>query len=270
LLKEYVETVRSTPNAYSILMGDTFDMARTHYRNYIRGYRDDENSQEALDNFARREVADLAKILEPIKHRIWAVIKGNHSWDFMDRTNSDQYLCQLLGLNYLGVMGLIRVTCEVYKQKGNAHPAVRNLVVYVHHSGGSMGGRTTGGSVNALTRQEVTFDADIYLIGHDHRRIAFKEPVLTASSRGARVRLLARDRVFARCGAFLKGFKEGPISNTVAHRPGYAAIKALRPTDLGWVEIKVKWRSSSQRNELENGRVRKTADAVYPEYKLIY
>jgi hypothetical protein len=76
--------------------------------------------------------------------------------------------------------------------------------------------------------------------------------------------------VFARCGAFLKAFREEAISNTQPDRPSYAEVKSLRPTDLGWVEIRVKWRSSPQEFEVVEGRRRKMPDKVYPEYTLVY
>jgi len=269
LLNEWVETLRSKENAYTLLMGDTFDLARTHYRSHIRSYRDDENSQEALDGFARREIEELAKILEPVKHKIWGVMRGNHFWEFQDGTNSEQYLCQLLGLKYLGVIAGIRISCTVYApDKGN--PVIRNLVLIAHHHGGSSGGRTIGGSANPLLRLEAAWDADLHLLGHDHRRMAWKEPVLALSSRGSNVRVLSRDKVFARCGSFVKGFKEEVINATQRHSPAYPEVRALRPSDLGWVTVHVKWKSSEQPVEMKNGRKKKAADTVRPVYTLEY
>jgi len=258
-----VSEIKSKPSAYTILLGDSIDLARTHYRNHVRSYRDDENSQEALDAFAREEVGKLARVLEPIKDRIWGIIRGNHYWEFCDGTNSEQYLCQLLGVPYLGALGLVRVNCKLFPSSSKTH----NLTIFAHHSGGGSGARTVGGDVNQVTRQESTFDAHIYLLGHTHRRIAWKETVLALSTRGQPT-VVDRTRVFARCGAFLKGFKDDAPNAHQPHRPSYAEAKALRPTDLGWVTIKVCWRSKSR--GLDRQTKRKVSDVVYPEYTLEY
>lgn len=216
-------------------MGDTCDAARTHYRKHVRSYQEDENSQEALDEWHRREVRDLAKILLPIRKRIMGAILGNHFWEYLDGTNSEQYLCQLLGIPYLGPVGVIRLEFMSRTRKQVDH----SLTVVAHHNGGSNGGRTPGADVNALKRAEDAFDADIHLLSHTHRRHGYKEPILVLSSKGT-PRLLERTKVFVRTGAFLKGFKEDRPTTTQKHLPSYAEQKLYRPTDLGWVEIHIK------------------------------
>lgn len=254
LLKAWVEELRTTPNAYGVLMGDSLDAARTHYRSHIRSYRDDENSQEALDAYMTEEVGKLAEILKPVAGKILGLVRGNHYWEYLDGTDSEQDLCRRLKIRYLGVMGLIRLQCHVGpspKSKGKQ----MNLTIFMHHTGGSGGGRTTGGDVNALTRQEHAWDADIYLLGHTHRRIAFKEPVMQLTAKGE-PKVVERTKVFVRTGAFLKGFKNEEISVNRKYSPSYAEDRAYRPTDLGWVKLHVLWR---QKAKLD-----------YPEYRLEY
>lgn len=255
LLKQWVEELRTTPNAYGILMGDSLDAARTHYRSHIRSYRDDENSQEALDAYMTEEVGKLAKVLEPVASRILGLVRGNHYWEYLDGTDSEQDLCRRLKIRYLGVMGLIQLKCTT-KGLNPKHGSIQNLTIFAHHTGGSAGGRTTGGDVNGLTRQEHAWDADIYLLGHTHRRIAFKEPVMQLSQKGMEPKVVERTKVFVRTGAFLKGFKNEAAPVNRKYSPSYAEDRAYRPTDLGWVKIHVKWR---EKNKL-----------AYPEYTLEY
>jgi len=230
LLKKWVRAVKSGRQAYTVLMGDSLDSARTHYRNHVRAYRDDANSQESLDDLQRRVVRELADIISPIKHKILGTIRGNHYWEFSDGTNSEQYLCQLLGLKYLGVLGVLRLVT----------PSEREVVVFAHHSGGG-GGMTVGGDANAMTKQELAWDADIYLMGHTHKRIAFKTATLKLT-REEQPQVVERSRVLVRCGAFLKGFKQDYPTVDRPHLPSYAEEKAYRPTDLGWVRVDVSWR----------------------------
>ena len=255
LMLEWVDAIKSRPNAYTILLGDSTDFARSHYRKHLRGYVDDENSQEAIDDHIREEVRKLAKALEPIKSRIWGVVRGNHYHEFLDMTNSEQYLCQCLGVRYMGALGMLRVTMPA-RSRGDTQRTIR---VFCHHTGGTSGARTTGGDITSMMRVEQAWDADIYLCAHTHRRQAWKEPVMTVTSKGE-PKVVERTRVFARCGAFLKGFREDNPTATQPHRPSYAEQRAYRATDLGWVEISISWRRRGEAGK----------DGEYPEYRLEY
>ena len=158
-----------------------------------------------------------------------------------DGTNSEQYLCQLLRIPYLGPTGIV---CLDFRDKGGKGRCRLQQVIYAHHQGGSMGGRTTGADVNALERSELVFDADIYTLSHTHRRFGFKLPKLGVTSKGQR-RLIERTKVFVRSGAFLKGFGEDNPGTSKPHIPSYAESKALRPTDLGWVTVGIFARGES-------------------------
>lgn len=234
LLRRWVRTVAEAPNGFTILMGDSLDCARTHYRDHIRSYRADQNSQLQLDEWVKRDVAELAKELRPIKDKIAGVILGNHQWEFADGTNTEQELCRQLGVRYLGPVGIVRVD---FRSKDGR--AVHHATIYAHHHGGSVGGRTTGGDVGALERSELSFDADIYVLSHTHRRHAFKIPKLGVNAKG-QARIIEHSRVFVRSGAFLKGYGEDFPSVERPHFPTYAESKALRPTDLGFVTVRIK------------------------------
>jgi predicted phosphodiesterase len=232
LLDKWVKQMKETKNARTILMGDSLDVARTHYRDYIRSYRGDGNSQEVFDDFVRREVRALAEVLKPIKHKILGTLRGNHYWEYTNGVNTEQHLAQLLGTRYIGALGLVRLITK----KGS-------VIVYVHHSGGSAGAQTAGGDANSITRQETRWDADIYLAGHTHRKIAWKEAKMAMSPEAG---LVEHTKVFAKCGAFLQGFKEDNPTTTERHEPGYAELKSYRPADLGWVEIQVGWKKDGR------------------------
>jgi hypothetical protein len=233
LIQKFVARVAGDPWCRVILMGDMIDQDRTHRRKYRRGYVEDENSVASHDDrHNRSDVEALARLLAPIRSQIWGVLQGNHYYQYASGVTSDQYLCELLDVPYCGPVGVFRITVAT---KGDH----RNLKIWSHHSGGSTGGRTLGGSVNALLRQENSWDADIFLLGHDHRRICWRESSLTLTEKGD-PQVIERTKVFARVGAFLKTYKhEGCIPKKSIHIPGYGEKAAYRPADLGWVEIGV-------------------------------
>jgi hypothetical protein len=175
------------------------------------------------------EVEKLADVLKPIRKKILGCILGNHYWPFSDGINTEQHLCQLLGLEYLGDLGLFRIT----------NTAGNSITVYAHHSSGSKGARTLGGDANALARQENGFHADLFLAGHTHRRLAWKEETIGLSNDEGEPDILAYSKCFVRCGAFLKGFNKDNPTVDKPHRPSYAEKASYRPSDLGWVTIDV-------------------------------
>lgn len=257
-IQQWVDKLKNTPNSFTLLMGDTQDAARTHYRDHIRHYRTDSNSQLALDEHMRRDVRDLAEVLSPIQDKVIGAILGNHRWEFSDGTNSDQYLCQLLKIPYLGPLGVVRLD---FRDKGGKGVVRKHLTLFAHHDGGSPGGRTSGADINVLERQEATFDADIYCLSHTHRRGAVKLPKLELSSKG-NPRLVERTRVLLRTGAFLKGFGEDHPSVSQPHIPTYAEMKAYRPTDLGFITLKI-----DVKNELDKGN---SSIGYKVEYEISY
>jgi len=244
LLKQWVKELQEAENGFSILMGDSLDAARTHYRNHLKVYKDDENSQLQLDEWHKKDVRELAEILKPVAHKIKGIILGNHYWTYSTGINSEQYLAELLGVPYLGPLGLVRLN---FRQNGKTRA---QATIYAHHSGGSNGGRTTGGDVAALERAELSFDADIYVLSHTHKRYATRAPVMRLTGKGT-PRIRERTRIFIRSGAFLKGFAEEVISKTQPHFPSYAEKAAYRPTDLGWVTLHINCRA--RQNEVGSG-----------------
>jgi predicted phosphodiesterase len=233
LLDKWVALMKETKDARTIILGDSMDVARTHFRDYVSGYRGDGNSQEAFDAYVREDVRKLAAILMPVKKKIIGTMRGNHYWPFMDGTNTEQYLAHLLGVRYIGDLGLIRLKTR----KGS-------VVVYAHHSAGGGGAQTAGGDMSSVSRQELRWDADIYLAGHTHRRLVWKESKMAVGT-GDQL-LVEHTKVFARCGAFLQGYKVDNPTTTQRYEPGYAEAKSYRPTDLGWVEIRVKFKADGR------------------------
>jgi hypothetical protein len=240
LLRDAVKRIKDDPHARTILLGDALDQDRTHRRKHRKAYQDDRTSILSHDDrHNRRDVEDLVDILSPISNKILGVLQGNHYYEYATGITSDQYLCELLDVPYCGPTGLFRLTFR----NGSAK---KNLVIWSHHSGGKGAGTTLGGSIGRLQKKENDWDADIYLLGHDHRRIAFRESVLALTAAGD-PRVVERARIFARVGAFLKTYKhEDCIPTKEPHFPGYGEDAAYRAADLGWVEIGVKLKKGEE------------------------
>lgn len=258
LIKGWVKKVASDPHAFTILLGDQFDLARKHYRDHLRAYLDDGNSQAAVDDLVRSQVRELAKLLDPIQDKIVGVLKGNHTYQFLDQTLSDQYLCQLMKLPYLGVFSLFRVEFRDAAKSDHARYA---MPILAHHTGGCKGSRTQGGDVTALKRFEDGFEAQIYVAGHTHRKYSFKSPKLTIPAKGEPI---PREytKVFIRAGAFLKGYQADYPSATTLHTPSYAEEAAYPPVDLGHVTCTWQFKQASRPGDSRSNT------GYYPQFEL--
>lgn len=244
LLTEWVEQVEADPNAFTLLLGDQFDYARTHYRKHLKKYIEDSNSQVAIDKMHRKEVEALARVLEPVRKKIVGVLQGNHYHQFATGLTNDQLLCELLEVPFLGSAAFFRL--EFHEPRSTK----TSLTVFAHHTGGCKGSRTQSGDVSALEKMEKGWDADIYVAGHTHRRYSWKQPKLTLTTKGVPV-VRERTRVYLRAGALLHGYDETPCSAKEPYLPSYAEQDALPPTDLGWVTCKITFRNAEGSHVLE-------------------
>lgn len=214
-------------DAYLIGMGDYRDLARTHFRAHVRSYQGDEESVERVDDLIRRDVEEFAEFLKPHSKRIMGMIEGNHGWKFIDGTTDTQYLCQILGVRYLGLSGWIRL----YIRYGNGKNAPTESFLILCHHGMGGGGAYIASDVGKFERQIAPgFEADIYLSSHTHRKVAVSIPQLSVTRKG-QGRIIEHPRLFAKTGCFKKAYCEGPTSRS------YEEQKLFHPSSLGWVNI---------------------------------
>lgn len=231
--------LKTAPNGFTVLCGDSTDAERTHYREHLRSYRADKNSQAPFDKFMRGEVEKLAKIIKPAADRVLGVILGNHFHEFSDGTNSEQYLARLLGVPYLGVLAAIRL--DFMEKETRRH----TLTLVAHHNGGKRGGASSAAAdLRQLESLENAWDASIYTLSHTHRRLAHKSPIFKLQERGE-PKLITKTKVFIRTGCMLKGYGEDEPTVDKPHAPHYAEEACYRPLDLGWVRCEINMKKDS-------------------------
>lgn len=227
------------PKTYTILIGDMFDQARTKFRDHVRSYRMDATSQAAIDDFVRKDVEKFAKVLMPIRDRIMGCIWGNHRWEFSTGLSSDQYLCELLKIQFLGVEAFVRLRFD-----GRNKTQMNLLKLYAHHDAGTRSARTRGGDMTSLQRKAVDFDADIFVSGHTHRAMGDVVDILDLTLRGEPT-IKTRPRAFIRAGTLLKSREVDSPNPLKVYFPHYAEQAAFGPSDLGWEKLSI-WFSRSR------------------------
>lgn len=216
LIQERIEYIRNTPNAYCILDGDLMDTAICSSIGDTYGA----NLQPM------EQLKQCVKIFEPIKDKILAVLPGNHEnraykSDGLDIT---EIMCNQLGIpeRYSPTTALLFI--RFGRQSSDNHKRPFLYTAYVTH--GSGGGRREGGKVNRLADLASIVDADIYIHGHTHLPLIFKESFFRVSGSNSSVALV--DKLFVNTAAALnyggygdkQGYKPASKSSPVIYLGG--------------------------------------------------
>ena len=191
LILDTIEHIKDTPNCYCILDGDLMDTA----------IASSIGDTYAANLQPMEQLKHCVKIFEPIKDKILAVLPGNHEnrvykSDGLDIT---ELLCSQLGIStrYSSTTALLFVRFGTSNSDRHHRPQL--YTIYVTH--GSGGGRREGGKVNRLADLASIVDADIYIHGHTHLPLVFKESFFRVSGSNSSVALV--DKLFVNNAAFL-------------------------------------------------------------------
>ena len=157
-----LEHIKNTPNCYCVLDGDLMDTAIASSVGDTYGA----NIQPM------EQLKECVKLFEPIKHKILAVVGGNHEnriykTDGIDITH---LMCSQLGIadKYSATTALL------YIRVGKDRHHNRQICYSMYMTHGSGGGRREGGKIQRLADLAGIIDVDIYLMAHVHQPAAFR------------------------------------------------------------------------------------------------
>jgi len=156
----WLEWMKNTPNAYTILMGDLFETALKDSKS---------NVYEACYNV--KEAKDLmTETLKPISHKILGAFDGNHEERVVRATGESPiaHLCERLNIDYFPswcAYYFLQVG-ESRGSKDKRRPYTYTL--FAHHMTG--GGKTTGGKLNKVAQLKQMAQAEIYCGAHVHMK----------------------------------------------------------------------------------------------------
>lgn len=177
-----------------ILMGDLADCIG------VRDKRADLESVDpryygSLSRYVDASLDHLKELLEPMRGSVLGVVRGNHEDEVLRATNRDvsYELARHLGVPYLHMSGFLRIRFT----RGRF---TRKVDVFYHHGAG--GAQTKGGKLRKVQRLHEGFDADIYMTGHVHDPLCWKD-VSLGLSKGRRASIVQRYRAGLICSSWL-------------------------------------------------------------------
>lgn len=247
MLKRHIEW-GVDKGAYFLGMGDYIDTFSPSNRASLRGTKLYDSARAAISAKAvelTEEIYD--KALAPSKGRWFGLLEGHHFAEVEGRGTTDQILAEKLESKFLGSSAYVRLKF-IRDHKGAGG---NNVDIWAHHGAG--GGGREGSPLNKLDQVPRMFAADIYLMGHQHKKPAATVPYIQPyyPKGGGEPRLIHRKRILAGTGSFLKGYIEGAKDGSTP-RGNYVEQKMLLPLQLGGVLVKItpRWKDMSDGNTI--------------------
>lgn len=172
-LKKVVETIKSDPNFYVILLGDILNTA-------LKNSKSDIYSEVLSMSDAQKLAVEL---LTPIKDKIIAMTPGNHENRVWRETGIDLslWLAEKLEIQDKYRVNAIALSVDFGKDY-NGKPYKLNI--FGQH-GGYGSGRKLGAAMNAIEDMDgIVANADIYVRAHTHSPVQGSRKVFTFNDQG--------------------------------------------------------------------------------------
>lgn len=216
--------------SYFIIPGDLVDIASPSNRRILSGAGLYDSVMLALEEYAEEARLMVREVLLPARERILAILSGHHFWAYSDGSTTDTRLADELGVPFLGFSGVVRLELVDRKRKLEIP-----FDIFVTHGDGA--GRKPWSPLQRLDDIAHYFIADLYLIGHHHKRAAVplhRMSVRWYRQNGRSHGLVVEAPVYlVGTGGYLKGY----IENSPPWQPSYIEAKMLPPAALGCSEV---------------------------------
>ncbi len=223
-LKHYVSMIKDSENTFWIGIGDYIDAINySDPRFDIKTVASKYVGKGDIDKLVQMQIDTIAEIFDPIKDKCLGLHRGNHE-EAIRRHYHYDVLYELWKKLKVKQLEDVAITRLAFKNK-RANWTSAFDIFSTHGFGG---GRKMGGKINKLEDIMLSFESDIYLMGHLHTKSIINKNIPYVDKGG---NLMAKKKVGAITGSFLKGYVLGASSYVE---------KALYPaSDMGTVEISV-------------------------------
>lgn len=221
--REFLMWAKDKRRCLFLGMGDYDDLASASERKILVNKDLHDSTTATINKLYKSHVEQLSKELSFMNGKLIGLIEGNHYAEFPNGMTSTQMMAEKLDTKYLGCSAFIRLSFKYAKTMTEA------IDIWAHHGKGAS--RLVGGSLNRVQQMAEAAEADIYLMGHDHKKSVGMADRLFLSEGSGHMNLRHRKQLYIRTGSFLKGYE--------ADRVSYVADMALSPTNLGVVKIEI-------------------------------
>ena len=208
LIRDRVEYIENTPNAYAVCMGDLADCA-------ISGSKGD--TYGAARN-PGEQIRELVSLLEPIKDKVLLFVEGNHERRIYNTAGiwiNEQVAAQLGKLEVYDPEAVILDLRFGQLTRRQSEGRKASYTGYITH--GSGGGGTIGAKLNRLQKLAEIIPCDFYMQGHTHQPAVFSQCYLSPSRKGMETQLFLNAGASLQYGGYgaAGGYKPASTMNPV-------------------------------------------------------
>lgn len=229
LWEEWCVWASEKPRSIFIGMGDFIELFSDSERRGMNCVNLHQSSQKTMDDFAKSICDEFIENILFMRGKLLGMHEGNHFYQFQNGMTSTQYMCQKLDCPYLGATALTRISFNYSKTVETKSHWRASVDVFSHHGKGAS--RLVGGSLNTVQQMAECAEANIYLMGHDHKKSIGMSSKLGLTQGKSGIQLREKRLLYARTGSFLKSYEN--------EKPSYVAKALLNPSDLGTVKIEL-------------------------------
>lgn len=213
LIKKQIDVIANTDNAYVILTGDILN---NNIKSAV-GSRTDENMSPA------EQLIYAAELLQPIKHKILAMVSGNHENRTTKEVHQDLlfFLARELQIvdRYDPVGVVLFLTFGV---STNRKDRSKTFTAYITHGAG--GGGTAGAKINRLMNLRNVVDVDLYFHAHTHQAFVTKTMRIRTCTRTKTIREVTQLLINNNAWLDYGGYGEVKGYSPVSKNPPYVVL----------------------------------------------
>ena len=213
-------------------MGDYIDILSPSNRKAWQSAALYDSARQAMEDKATGYEDLFISMMAGTEGRWLGLLQGHHFFEHEDGTTSDTRIAKALKAPFLGTCAFVRLSF-----RHPTHNTRLKCVIWCHHGAGS--GMMPAAPINKLVPIMYSFEADIYIIGHQTKKPVAKMPRIYMSDKPP-YKLVAKNKVLAGTGGFTKGYEAG--SRNIAGRPegSYVEKAMMTPVSLGGILIKIR------------------------------
>ena len=229
-LKKHMEWGFHTKHALFLGMGDYVDMASPSNRRTLKAAGLYDTVTDALADKAEKDIEDFLGATFFTRGSWLGLLQGHHYMEMSEGKTSDMTIAEELRAPFLGDAAIVRI---IFDKHLDVDGLPVKADIWCHHGRG--GGIGAAAPISLLEKTARGFNADIDLMGHQHKKVATPIDELFYSRDG---RMLHRTKLLACTGSFLKGYLDKSCSEGRAGGT-YVEKGMMTPVSLGGIVIEI-------------------------------
>lgn len=227
LAQKVVKRIKEDDHCYWIETGDCCELITRTDPRFEAGDAPPWFDITMLRDPVKHQVARYAQIFGPVADKCLAIVSGNHEDSIHKHHDRDVYeeICDSMGLpteRRFGSGGFLRLRFV------SGEKVYWRVTLFLHH--GTASGKSKASVINELDKLPKAYQADVYCVGHAHKKVAFTDG--RAKMDDVTGRLVVDKVAYSAAGSYMLSITE--------HANGrYNERKLMYPQDRGPVEIRL-------------------------------